>query len=67
MIKPFTITAIREEQDGTKTVFYTVSKSTIISKGITNTQTMDATINIPASVTDVDLYIFNLLQESGWL
>lgn len=67
MIKPFTITNIREEPDGSKTVFYTVKQVVLIDKFTIKTQIMDATVNVPASIADVDLYIFNLLQESGWV
>ena len=63
MIKQFKIDSIREENDGSKTVSYTVSKATS-DKQISG---MSTAINIPANIIDIDNYIFNTLVNLGWI
>ena len=63
MIKQFKIDSIREENDNSKTVSYTVSKATSEKQ----VSAMSTAINIPANITDIDNYIFNTLVTLGWI
>lgn len=63
MIKQFKITDIRVENDGSRTVSYSVHKATE-NRSISG---MSTAVNIPANITDIDDYMFNLLIKLGWI
>ena len=66
MIKPYEILSTRDEQDGSKTVFFEVSKTTMLNPSTASTEKMQTSIVIPPDV-DVDEYLFADLQKSGWV
>lgn len=65
MIKPYKITSIREEPDGNKTVFFSISK-TVNNNGLINTSTMDTAIYV-LKEEDIDEVLFKDLEKGGWL
>ena len=66
MIKPFTITNIREEPDGNKTVFFQVKRSEQMPCGNPRTLVMESALYVLAN-EDVDQVVFNSLENSGWI
>lgn len=66
MIKPFTITSIRDEQDGGKTVFFRVTKVTQITATKSESKTMDTATYVDQG-KDIDQHVFDVLKQSGWI
>lgn len=65
VIKPFKILETRQESGGSTGVFYQ-SEITEIVDGKRRTRGVRAYISVPSG-EDIDQYLFNFLQESGWL
>jgi len=65
--KPFEILNIVEEYDGTKTAYFKVSRSYTTDTNLENTTTMETFYNFnPNVVVDIELKIFEMLQQNGW-
>jgi hypothetical protein len=67
MIKNWTITNIRTESDGSKTVFFTVTKSRVEPNGTVTTNKISSTFVVPGNFTEeqIDQELFKLLEKSG--
>lgn len=66
MIKPYRINQIRDESDGSKTVFFVVSRSITMGGGKTRTSQMSTAFNVPPGA-DIDTVLYEELKKSGWL
>jgi hypothetical protein len=66
MIKPFTITDVRDEANGAKTVFFRIRKTVQVTDTRSQTQTMQTSTYVEAG-QDIDAHVYNILKESGWL
>jgi len=65
MIKQFEITNIRKEEDGSNTVFFSVSRTGHTDEGeITRTYT--STMTVPEG-QDIDETVYNNLANAGWI
>jgi len=69
MIKPFTVTRVRDEADGTVTIFYTVSKAAVRedNNGISTRVLTSHTNVIRQEDMDFDMIVFKALEGTGWL
>jgi hypothetical protein len=66
--KPFIIDNIREEPDGSKTIFFTATKVLINTElNSTDTSTFTSTINVSSSTEDIGLAVYDYLQTTGFL
>jgi len=70
MIKPFTVSRVRDEVDGTVTIFYSVGKS-VVEEGdtkIITTRMLNSHTNVPRTDNmDFDMIVFKALEGTGWL
>jgi len=66
MIKPYTITEIREEENGNKTVFFTIRKAGINEFGNNIIKTLKSATYVSMD-EDIDQVLFKDLQEAGWI
>lgn len=66
VIKPFTILSTRPEQNGSTGVFYESMITEVVDETHRNTRGVRSYISVPAG-EDIDTYVFNFLQDSGWL
>jgi hypothetical protein len=70
MIKPFTILKTNVEVDNTTTVFFKVLKTVVqYYEGELRpvTDSLETAINVPASITDIDKFLYQHLTKSGWI
>jgi hypothetical protein len=70
MIKPFTILKTNIEVDGTTTIFFTVSKTSLIDyEGELRpvTDSLETAINAPADTQDIDKFLYQHLTKTGWI
>lgn len=66
MIKPFTITNVREEPCGGRTVFFRIRKAMQVSETKLTVRTMETAIFVTAD-QDNDQQVYETLKQSGWL
>ena len=66
MIKPFKILQTRTEQDGSTGVIFEVFKSQVSEDRTASGRLMRTYISVPEG-EDVDQYLFNFLDQGGWL
>jgi len=70
MIKPFTVIKVRDEADGTVTIFYKVAKSVVEDENTRSisTRVLTSHTNVPRTDNmDFDMIVFNALEGTGWL
>ena len=68
IIKPFKVESIREEVDGTITIFYTCSKSEAMADNSISTTGVSSHTNVPKEDNmDFDMIVFKALEGTGWL
>lgn len=65
MIKPYTILRIRDEDDGSKTVFFRVTKVVQLSDTKSSRTSMESAIRVDAG-QDIDQALFQSLSQTGW-
>lgn len=70
MIKPFIILKTTTEEDGTITIFFNVKKTVFEEyqgeiRPVTNS--LETAINVPASIIDIDKFLYQHLTETGWI
>ncbi len=66
MIKPYTITHIREETDGAKTVFFSITKTEEKPCGGFRVSTLEAAAYV-SKEEDMDQVLFSNLEKSDWI
>ena len=66
MIKPFKIKLIREETDGSKTVFFSVRKVTQLTETKKRSDEFHAALHMSAD-TDPDEFVYDYLKKGGWI
>ena len=66
MIKPFKIQMIRDESDGSKTVFFSVRKVMQLTETKKRSEEFHAALHIDAGV-DADEFVYEYLKKGGWI
>lgn len=66
MIKPYNITNIREEPNGAKTVFFSITKTEEKPCGGFKVTTLKSTVYVSAD-ENIDDILFNSLEKSDWI
>jgi len=66
VIKPFTIVSIVEEPNGNQGVTVKAFKTEYTSETATRTGEITTFVSVPPD-EDVDMFVFNFLDEGGWV
>ena len=65
-LKQFKITGTRPEPDGGTGVFFESEVVEVFEEGKRHRRGVKSYISVPAG-EDIDMYVFQFLQNSGWL
>lgn len=66
MIKPFKITALRDEPNGAKTAFVSVTKVEQLTETKKRTDEFHCTVYVDPGL-DVDDTVYEYLKKGGWI
>lgn len=66
MIKPFKITSVREEHDGARTVFFSITKVEQLTETKKKVEQFHAAVCVDAGL-DIDEFLYDYLKKGGWI